>query len=440
MSDKTLQEQIAEERAALTGLDVGADGDGGATPDQSDDDLLDIQSPAEEPTSAAKKKSIPTIVKVLGGGAVLGLGLLVALQMATPKPQATTQGGGRIGVNVNEAPNFRGTQASDMSTNPEAIALQEQVRKRNAEELLKDPTKSYVTADPFGSTGTGDKPDPNAGNNIKPASENAQIGPPELIEPTAPPQPRHYDGNGNGQEQEDPSLNYARKIWAYSVMAPRPGISAGNVPVTAAAAAGGGMSTAAQAQANANSIPDSDIGAGEIMYAQMTSALNSIVPQTPPRAIIRGGKLNGAVLLGQMETVESRYLVLRFTTLTLGKKTYPVNAIAVNPEMQDAGIMDNVRDRTWTRAALQAGVGFVQAFGAAKLEEGTTTNVSNEGWSSSTTPNRTNKETALIALGGAAQAVKPTVDQEIAKLKDEVTVQPGKELGILFMQPFSLQK
>ena len=91
MSDKTLQEQIAEERAALAGLDVGADGDGGATPDQGDD-LLDIQSPAEEPTSAAKKKSIPTIVKVLGGGAVLGLGLLVALQMATPKPQATTQG------------------------------------------------------------------------------------------------------------------------------------------------------------------------------------------------------------------------------------------------------------------------------------------------------------------------------------------------------------
>lgn len=34
MSDKTLQEQIAEERAALAGLDVGADGDGGATPDQ----------------------------------------------------------------------------------------------------------------------------------------------------------------------------------------------------------------------------------------------------------------------------------------------------------------------------------------------------------------------------------------------------------------------
>lgn len=105
MSDKTLQEQIAEERAALPGWT--------SAPMvmvvllQTKVMIFSIFNlQREEPTSAAKKKSIPTIVKVLGGGAVLGLGLLVALQMATPKPQATTQGGGRIGVNVNEAPNF----------------------------------------------------------------------------------------------------------------------------------------------------------------------------------------------------------------------------------------------------------------------------------------------------------------------------------------------
>ena len=436
MSEKTLQEKIAEERAAEAGIDV-SDNAGGTGADIGDD-LLDIQSPVDEAGAAKKKKGVPTVVKVLGGGAVIGLGLLVALQMATPKPQTVTQGGGRIGVNVNEAPTFRGTQASDTSTNPEAIALQEKVRQREAAELLKDPTKSYVTADPFGSTGTGDKPDPNAGTPVKVSKEEVPLGPPDLIEPTAPPAPRNYGNGGDGQNQDDPTLAYARKIWSYSVMAPRPGLSAGNVPITVATSTNG--ATAMSAQANANTIVDSDIGAGEIMYAQMTSALNSIVPQTPPRAIIRGGKLNGAILLGQMETIESRYLVLRFSTLTLGKKTYPINAIAVNPELHDAGIMDNVRNRTWTRAALQAGVGFVQAFGAAKLEEGTTSNISSDGWSSSTTPTRTNSETALIALGGAAQAVKPTVEQEISKLKDEVTVQPGKELGILFMQPFSLQK
>jgi hypothetical protein len=141
-----------------------------------------------------------------------------------------------------------------------------------------------------------------------------------------------------------------------------------------------------------------------------------------------------------MEVIESRYLVLRFTTLTLGKKTYPISAIAVNPEMQDAGMMDSVRDRTWTRAALQAGVGFVQAFGAAKLEEGTTSTQTPLGGTSTSVPKRSNGETAIIALGGAAQGVKGTVDQEIAKLKDEVKVGPGKEIGVLFMQPLTLQQ
>ena len=108
--------------------------------------------------------------------------------------------------------------------------------------------------------------------------------------------------------------------------------------------------------------------------------------------------------------------------------------------MHDAGMMDSVHDRTWTRAALQAGVGFVQAFGAAKLEEGTTSNQNAYGGTSTTVPKRSNGETAIVALGGAAQSIKGTVDQEIAKLKDEVKVGPGKEMGVLFLQPLTLQQ
>ena len=55
-------------------------------------------------------------------------------------------------------------------------------------------------------------------------------------------------------------------------------------------------------------------------------------------------------------------------------------------------------------------------------------------------PKRSNGETAIVALGGAAQSIKGTVDQEIAKLKDEVKVGPGKEMGVLFLQPLTLQQ
>lgn len=400
------------------------------------DDILSVEPPLED--TKDKKKGLPKSLKI--GLSVMAIGalFLVAMQLMSPSAEQSQQQAGQIGIKVNEAGNFKSAGAAQVATNPEAAALNNKVDSVRAGEILKDPTKSFVTADPFGSA--------DVGNNVnkKPDAVAEQLAaltpppaPPELVAPT-PVGPRPGD-SGNGNNSEDPVLAYARKIHDFSTQAVRIGVSPGNTekpqPVNAAGAA-----NAIGPAGNAQRIQDSDVGAGEIAYAQMTSALNSIVPQTPPRAIIRGGKLNGGILLGQMEVIEGRYLVLRFSTLTLNKKTYPVSAIAVNPEMQDAGLMDSVRDRTWTRAALQAGVGFVKAFGTAKLAEGTTSNQSPLGGVSTSVPKRSNSETAIGALGGSAEAIKDTVDQEIAKLKDEVKTGPGKEVGVLFMQPLTLQQ
>lgn len=402
------------------------------------DDVLNVEPPLEDVKD--KKRGLTKAMK-LGLGAVgAGFLFLLAMNLMTPPVDKSQQQDGTIGVKVGEAGSFKPAGAAQVATNPEAAALNNKVDIARSGEILKDPNKSFVTADPFGSA--------DVGNNIgkKQETQADQLAalipppaPPELVNPT-PEAPRPgANGSGSGGNNEDPVFAYAKKIHDFSTQAVKIGISPGNTEKAIATNA----STAGAANVNntdAQTISDSDVGAGEISYAQMTSALNSIVPQTPPRAIIRGGKLNGGILLGQMEVIESRYLVLKFSTLTLGKKTYPISAIAVNPDMQDAGIMDSVRDRTWTRAALQAGVGFVQAFGAAKLEEGTTTTQNANGSSSTSVPKRSNKETAIIALGGAGQAVKGTVDKEIIKLKDEVKVGPGKEIGVLFMQPLTLQQ
>lgn len=403
------------------------------------DDVLNVEPPLEDIKD--KKKGLPKVMKIGLGVMVAGVLVLLAMNLMTPAVDPSQQQAGRIGVNVGEASGFKPAGASQVATNPEATALNNKVATVRAGEILKDPNKSFVTADPFGSA--------DVGNNIgkkqeTPADQLAALtpppAPPELIGLTPEgPRPGANGSGGGGGNNEDPVFAYAKKIHDFSTQAVKIGISPGNTEQAVAKNA----STAGAAgvtNTNAQNISDSDVGAGEISYAQMTSALNSIVPQTPPRAIIRGGKLNGGILLGQMEVIEGRYLVLKFSTLTLGKKTYPISAIAVNPDMQDAGIMDSVRDRTWTRAALQAGVGFVQAFGAAKLEEGTKTTQNSNGSSSTESPKRSNKETAIIALGGAGQAVKGTVDQEIIKLKDEVKVGPGKEIGVLFMQPLTLQQ
>ena len=399
------------------------------------EDVLNVDPPIDE--IKAKKKGLPKALKIGLGVMSAGVLFLVALQLMSPAAPVSEQQEGRIAVKVNEAPNFKGADASQVATNPEAAALNKEVDTQRAGEILKDPNKSYVTADPFGSVDVGNGVAKKEGDGTDLSVLTPPPAPPELIAPT--PVGARIDGGGNNGNAEDPVLAYARRIHDFSTQAVRMGVSPGNTEkVQAINTAGDGA--ASGANGGPQRILDSDVGAGEISYAQMTSALNSIVPQTPPRAIIRGGKLNGAIVLGQMEVIEGRYLVLRFNTLTLGKKTYPISAIAVNPEMHDAGMMDSVHDRTWTRAALQAGVGFVQAFGAAKLEEGTTSNQNAYGGTSTTVPKRSNGETAIVALGGAAQSIKGTVDQEIAKLKDEVKVGPGKEMGVLFLQPLTLQQ
>lgn len=399
---------------------------------------LDI-TPPDEGKAVAKKKGMPKSIKIMMGGAGAILLFFIAYQMTIPEPPPTAQDStGVVGVTVKEAGAFQNTPASARPVNPEATVLGQKVEEAKAAELMKDPTKSYVTANPFG--------DADSQGNV-PRGDGVTPGQLPPQPPQAPPEnigvdPRGYNvGNnasGNGQQQ-DPALAEAMRIYQATKRIGKMGVAAGNVELAAAPA----QATTGNPNLTANGQPiihESDIGAGDQVYAQLTTSLNSVVPQTPVRAVIRGGKLNGGVLLGMIENVNDRYLVLKYSTLTLNKKTYPISAVAVNPEAMDAGIVDVVNNKTWSKAALQAGVGFVQAFGAAKLEEGTTNTINpTTGATTTSTPIRSNKQTAMIGLGGAAQAIKPTIDAEVNNIKNEVIVHQGKEMGVIFLQPVYLQ-
>lgn len=401
------------------------------------DEALSVEPPAD--TKKSGKKSLPPAFKYTMMVGAAGIVVLTAWQTLFVQQVPSQQQQGKLGVRVNEPGNFEAGKASAEGSNPEAIALGRKVESAKTEAALKDPNKSYVTSDPFGDTGE------NAGT--------LHTSDPAASQPNAPqfnnPPPVYTPAPTVAKDpKDDPVLNYAQLVHASTVSTPKLAIAAGAKTGTGNGVAAVGENVASaggtSGAVNNSSVPtqDADIPAGRIEYATLTGQLNSIVPQTPPRAIIRGGQFNGAILLGQMENVEDRYLVLRFTVMTLGKRSYPISAIAVNPEMNDAGLVDTVKDRTWTRTALQAGVGFIQTFGAAKVQEGTNSTVTNGPTGSTTTTStgtRTNKQTAIIAAGGAAEAIKPTIDQEINKMKSEVIIQPNKEMGIMFLQPVYLR-
>lgn len=392
--------------------------------------VLTTETPVVNDSVGGKKKK-PVIAKIGMGVFAVTLVVLVGAQfMGEEAVQSGQQAGASIRNGDVDA--FRQAQASAKPTNPEAIALAEKKEAERAAEKAKEPGASYFKQDPFGEGAT-----------TPVVQETQNLPPPPPPQPSTAPQPQLTPSaptvvNNNGQE--DPAVVYARMLHAEATHSPRIGLTAAKPSEVAAQStngAGGQVVTGGPAV-----VMDATVAAGEIKYALLTSGLNSRVPQTPPRAVIHGGPLNGAVLLGVMENANDEYLVLRFKSMTIGKKTYPIEAIAVNPEMHDAGIADEAHSHLFQKTAIQAGIGFIQAFGAAKLQEGTT--ISNSygtggGSSLTQTPTRTNKQTAMIAAGGAAQAIAPAIDQAVNSIRPEVIIHPNKEMGILFLKPLFLQ-
>ena len=399
---------------------------------------LDIPPPQDDVAAKKANKNSKTkkMLGWLGGAAFLVLLGYMAFSMVKPPATNSQVAEGQVSTNIKEVNQIGKGAASEKSTNPEAAQLGDRVQKDRAAEILKDPTQSYVTADPFGS-GQREGNFTRAPGDPAPQTEPPPPQPPQApvniddlrMEPvpTTPP-----TTTAAANHEHDAAIASAQAIVRSALAIPTPGWVGGNAPKVTEPPV-----TTTQVASNAGKT--ADISTGDITYAQLTSGLKSLIPQTPARAVLRGGKFNGAVLMGSMQNANDQYLVLRFSSMTWNKKTYQINAIAINAdENMDAGIVDKVNSKVWSRAALMAGVGFIQAVGASKMQEGTTTTNSPYG-SSTSVGERSNSNTAMIGLGGAGQAVQDTVQQEIAKMKDEVVVYPGKEIGVIFLQPLYLQ-
>lgn len=210
-----------------------------------------------------------------------------------------------------------------------------------------------------------------------------------------------------------------------------------------AEAAQNGYSTVSNGSTNTGSAgtPNSgtinaDIAAGELLYGELTTTLDTRVKATPVRVVIRGGKYNGAIAMGKMSNVDDEFMVLEFNMMTIGKKTYPINAIAINPNDWDVKISDKTYSGNWKRAALLAGKGYIQSYGDSYLSDNMTTTVSDGAIVQSRNGSLTSKARNAQALSGAMKTLDPFVQDYITKeTKSYSQTFPGKEMGLLFMAP-----
>lgn len=386
------------------------------------DEVLEINTPTVNDSikKSQSKMSVPMkvgiglfVVAVVGGTAAQLLS-----SNTTPSPVA----GAGADSNVTTLSGVNKADPTNPITNPEAISAKNKEMEKVFNDVNKDPSKSYIApAEPFGEN-NGDKKD---------------------VTPPPPPPVLQTTSTATASSDKEPldvmmARKYYTSVEGESVIEAHPPTYTKSMvrQVTQIAVnQNGGV----QPQTDGVT-PNADIAAGEVLYAITKTGLDSDVMQTPPKAVIHGGKWDGGILLGSAQFTSDKYFVLKFHMLTLGKKSFPIEAIAVtSDDWQSAGMVDEYHSNKVAKYSAMGFLGGATAVGQAKLQENSTTQTSvGSAGSTVTTQNGTksNKDLAWIAGGGIAQSLTPIVQQEINDIKPQGKLYPEKEIGIMFLKPF----
>lgn len=181
------------------------------------------------------------------------------------------------------------------------------------------------------------------------------------------------------------------------------------------------------------------VPAGQIAYSQLLVEANSDIPG-PIVALLVSGPFKGSRILGSFQKKEE-YLVMQFSTLVAKDgHSIPITATAVDPDTTLTGMATDVDHRYWKRVVLPAAAKFLEGFGDAVAESGSTTvTVSGDTVAEETTDLNTKEELAK-AGGEAFSKVSEIVDEEGSETEILVRVRAGTPFGLLFTAPVTDQQ
>lgn len=173
--------------------------------------------------------------------------------------------------------------------------------------------------------------------------------------------------------------------------------------------------------------------AGEVEFAQMITEANSDTPG-PILAQILSGPLKGARALGEF-TVEGDYLILSFNRVVLDGIDYDADAVALDPSTAGVGVATEVDQRYFTRVVLPAAADFVEGFASAVAQSESTTVTVNDSSTSSTEEDLDTGQEVASGFESLGREVGETFDEIANQTRPLVRVDPGTEIGILFVEP-----
>ncbi len=176
------------------------------------------------------------------------------------------------------------------------------------------------------------------------------------------------------------------------------------------------------------------IKAGTILFAVLTTAVDSDYPDTPVMATIVSGDMKGAILLGKLALAQGQDKVsLNFTMMNRDDwiKTKSVSAFAIDPDTARTVIASNVDHHYMLRYGTMFASSFVAGYANGISQSGSTSSSGIFG-TSSTHPQLSPGEKIAVGLGQVGTAFG-TALQSYVNTPTTVKVNSGVGLGILFM-------
>lgn len=186
------------------------------------------------------------------------------------------------------------------------------------------------------------------------------------------------------------------------------------------------------------------IKAGEVIFAVLDTGVNTDEP-SPVLARVVHGKFKGAKLIGSVSKSDNQFaekVILNFNSMNSPQyeKSISVSMVAIDPDTARTAIASDVDHHYLLRYGSLFASSFMEGFGQAISEQGTVSQQSGSGDSSSTTttkPKLTGKEQFFSALGNVgskwAEVVGENYDRPIT-----ISVDAGTGIGLLVLQDITV--
>ena len=173
------------------------------------------------------------------------------------------------------------------------------------------------------------------------------------------------------------------------------------------------------------------IKAGDVLFAVLTTAVNSDEPGPVMATIVSPGKLQGAKLMGTLRRVEKR-VMMQFTVMSLPKlrNSIRVKAFAIDPDTARTALATSVNSHYLMRYGTLFASAFLDGYAQAVESSGTTTSTTGD-TIVQTNESRSAKDRIIMGLGQVGTALGNEIN--LFNTPPTVKVASGTSVGLLFL-------